>query len=497
MKNNRNLSFAFQQSFFRLGIVRTTFGSALGLSNTFAFMFFSVVLSACAKIEKMEPSAYEMLSLQAWIRQHRPDLQDNYQPVGDSGYWVEVLDEGNREASSIETDAWVWYDLSVRDLHGNIVLTRLAAEARQLNTFSRYTYYVPYLHRCDKPSAAVPEGIRHSIRNPLTLEGGAKRLRLRSGSRVRLYLPSHLVGQNGLQGSNGYEGQFSLQAGRPAIATLEIVGATNEPRITEERELDAFCRNNGGLEIFDKTNNPQPKDTKDPRHPYNPASARWVSACDTVPHVYVNHRYDPTKFAKPNSSELFQYIEPYDMGFAPYDDPALERKIADALVRRFHDSKPYTDVVDSDADSVKIDGTAKIWYVGRFIDGFVFDTNIDEVKELLYERGYAKGEVFSYTPSLVEKAIKAFHYAVPHMKYGQWATLATVSVHAYGIEGKTPQFGPVAPDAPNVMSSRKPGDTSGNPDKPHQPDKKPTRATETVIPPYATLIFHLYVEPKK
>lgn len=456
-----------------------------------------VALSACAKIEKEDPSEYEKLSMEAWIRQHRPHLQDNYQPVGDSGYWVEVLDEGDSESSYVETDVWVWYDLSVRDLHGNIVLTRRAVEARQLNTFSRYTYYVPYLHRCDKPSGAVPEGVRLAIRNPLALDGGARQLRLRMGSRVRLYLPSHLIGQNGLQGSNGYEGQFSLQAGRPAIATLEIVGATNEPRSGEERELDAFCRDNGGLEIFDKTSNPQPKDTKDARHPYNQASARWVSACDSVTYVYVNHRYDPTKFAEPNTSELFHYIEPYDMGVAPYNDPALERKIAEALVRRFHDGKPYTEVANSDADSVKMDGTARIWYVGRFIDGFVFDTNIDEVKELLYERGYAKGKEFSYTPRSVESAIKAFHYVIPHMKYGQWAMLATVSAHAYGIEGKIPHSSPAATDVPNIMSARTPGDKTGHPDKPNKPDKKPTRATETVIPPYATLIFHVYVEPKR
>lgn len=464
---------------------------------SFACMSILMALSACAKIEKEEPSAYETLSIQAWIRQHRPYLQNNYQPIGDSGYWVEVLDEGNRETSSIETDAWVWYDLSVRDLHGNIVLTRRAAEARQLNTFSRYTYYVPYLHRCDKPSDAVSEGIRHAMRNPLTLEGGIKQLRLRTGSHVRLYLPSQLVGRNGLQGSNGYEGQFSLQAGRPAIATLEIVGSTNEPRIAEEQELDAFCRNNGGLEIFDKTNNPRPRDPKNVHHPYNPASVRWVSACDSVNYIYVNHRYDPTKFAESNTSELFHYIEPYNMGFAPYDDPALEQKIAEALVRRFHKGKPYTEVASSDADSVKIDGTAKIWYVGRFIDGFVFDTNIDEVKELLYERGYTEGEAFSYTPRSAEGAIKAFHYTIPHMKYGQWATLATVSAHAYGIEGKMPHPRPAAPEAPVIMSARKPDYKPDNPDKPDKPDNQPTRATETVIPPYATLIFHLYVEPKR
>lgn len=452
-----------------------------------------VTMWACAKTEKEDPAVYEKQSLQAWMQQHRSHLLDNYQPVGNLGYWVEVLDEGDMKATPIGTDTWVWYNLSVRDLYGNIILTRRAAEARQLNTFSRYTYYAPCLHRCDAPSDAVPEGIRHAMRNPIMLEGGSRELRLRPCSRVRLYLPSHLVGRNGLQGSNGYEGEFSLPTGRPAIVTLDIVGATNKPGTTEEQEIDAFCRNNGGLAIFDKIDNPLPTDTKDKRHPYNPASARWVSACDSVTHVYVNHRYDPTKFAEPNGAELFHYVNPYNEGFAPYNDPDLERKIAEALARRFHDGESYTAVADSDADSVKMNGTAQIWYVGRFIDGFVFDTNIDEVKELLYERGYVKGKTFSYTPGSAEDAIKAFYYAIPHMKYGQWATLATVSAHAYGMAGKTPQFRPVIPGDPNIMSRRKPG---GN--KPGgKPDMKPARATETVIPPYATLIFHVYVEPKR
>ena len=31
-----------------------------------------------------------------------------------------------------------------------------------------------------------------------------------------------------------------------------------------------------------------------------------------------------------------------------------------------------------------LEGTAKIWYIGRFLDGFIFDTNIDEVKKIIY-----------------------------------------------------------------------------------------------------------------
>lgn len=454
-------------------------------------------LTACAEAEKEETEFFETLSLQAWIRQHRPHLQNNFQPVGNSGYYVEILDEGNPNEPHIEDNAWVRYDLSVRDLHGNIVLTRRAAEARQLGTFSRYTHYVPCLHRCGERSGAMLEGIRLALRTPLVSNGGNRRIQLKKGAQVRLFLPSQLIGQLDGQSANGYEGQTALEKGRPVMATIGIVDVMKEPHKAEERELDAFCRRNGSLEIFDRKSNPFPTSATDERHPYHPASARWTSACDSVAHIYVNHRYDPTRYGQPDTPELFDWTAPYNVGFAPYNDPLLERKIAEALTRRFHTEKHYTQVADSDVDSVKMDGTAKIWYVGRFLDGFVFDTNIDEVKDLLYERGYAQGKAFSYTPHSVESAIKAFHYVVPHMKYGQWATVATVSAHAYGMEGKTPQSRPAASDIANIMSARNPGDQSDKPDKPDRPEKRPSRATETVIPPYATLIFHLYVEPKR
>ena len=89
-----------------------------------------------------------------------------------------------------------------------------------------------------------------------------------------------------------------------------------------------------------------------------------------------------------------------------------------------------------DADSVGMEGTAKIWYIGRFLDGFIFDTNIDEVKQIIYGEVRKTGSAHSYdvqNPDL----ITAFYYIVPHLKYGQWATLVTTSTNAYGTTGKS------------------------------------------------------------
>lgn len=392
----------------------------------------SLLLGSCAEDGEENYDIYELQSLHAWVAQHRPDLKENFQPVGESGYYVDVLDEGNDDASPIgDDDMWVSFDFSARDLNGNVVLTRNASEAKLLNTFTRYTRYVPYYRYCGSENSGMLEGAWLAMRNPLSLDGGARTVRLREGSRVRLYLPSLLIGTGGVTGSGGYEGEKSLSASRPMIAEMTIRDTVNNPLQQEGDQIDLFCSLNGGVDVYDKEENPAPTDPlNDPNHPYRTTSKRWVSACDTVAQLYVNHRYDPTK------EECFTYSEPYDVGYAPYNDPQLDKKIAKILADRFHSEKSYAGPADLHADSVGLEGTAKIWYIGRFLDGFIFDTNIDEVKELIYGSDYTAGEALSYTPS-EGGLIQAFYYVIPHIQYGQWASLLTISTQAYGSAGVT------------------------------------------------------------
>ena len=80
-----------------------------------------------------------------------------------------------------------------------------------------------------------------------------------------------------------------------------------------------------------------------------------------------------------------------------------------------------------------------MWYIGRFLDGFIFDTNIDEVKEIIYGKVESKGEALSFTTAdpLDNKYILAWNYAIPTLRLGQWATILTVSTYAYGLEGQS------------------------------------------------------------
>lgn len=67
--------------------------------------------------------------------------------------------------------------------------------------------------------------------------------------------------------------------------------------------------------------------------------------------------------------------------------------------------------------------------IGCFLDGFIFDTNIDEVKQIIYGARWCKTGS-ARTVDAESRSITAFYYIVPHLKYGQWATLVTTSTNA-------------------------------------------------------------------
>lgn len=493
---------------------------------------------SCAKDPVVDSAKYENLALEAWMTQHRGELVNNFQEAGDSGFYVDIISEGDADAEPIgEKAQWVRFDATARDLNGTLVLTRNADDAKLLNTFTPYTRYVPFYRYCGTENAGLLEGVWLAMHNPLTVvdkDGNKVEKRLRINAKVDLYLPSILIG-NGLSGSGGYEGETTLSGYRPVILHMEIKDTVANPLSREGQDVDKFCEDNGGLLRYVKPGSSEissgavtiPEPSDDPvnqsNHPYNPATPRWVSACDSVAQLYVNYRYDP---AASDKGDKWTYSKPYQNRYAPYDQPEkLFADIEKALAERFHtEDEPYGGVAQLQADSVGLDGTAQIWYVGRFLDGFVFDTNIDEVKELVYGPGYTSGTVLSYTPS-EGGLIQAFYYTVPHLKYGQWASLITVSTNAYGSSGQsgtsttTTTGGNTSSyyDYLNYMSYMNSyyngyyggyynnyygnyyGGYYGGYYDDYSSDSSATVTTTTVtteIPSFTPLIFQIYVEPK-
>ena len=106
------------------------------------------------------------------MKLHRPELLGNRQEARGFSYYVDVLDAGSTDKADTliaETDCWVQYEFTARDLNGNVCMTRNAVQAKQQGTFTRYTYYSPYFRYSGSDYTTLLEGSYYALREPLTL----------------------------------------------------------------------------------------------------------------------------------------------------------------------------------------------------------------------------------------------------------------------------------------------------------------------------------------
>lgn len=386
-----------------------------------------LLATSCVEHASYDIDETERMALGEWIAKNKPFLAANYQQQG--GYYVEVLDEGCPDSLPLnDTVCWVRYNFTGRQLNGSIVLTRDGQDARLAGSFTRYTHYVPFYRFCGETNSSMLEGTFLAMRNKLKVGDGE--LLVRYGTKLRLYMPSSVTGGTvGVSGSGGYEGQYSLDGNRPMIADIEVVGRVKNPIACEGDAVDAFATANGGI------NHPPKKDDTAPKGAAAENDAYvWSYVADTIPQLYVDRKYTPKKhlvFKTPaaEAEALYSTLRPYkDHGV--YDNlDALNERIDAALLARFGEGA-------ADGEAIEEDATVAVWYVGRFLDGFVFDTNIDEVKELIYGEVSKSGSALSFDVDDKESQyIAAWRYSIPTFKYGQWAALLTVSTFGYSYTG--------------------------------------------------------------
>lgn len=207
---------------------------------------------------------------------------------------------------------------------------------------------------------------------------------------------------------------------------MKVTGMVKNPLEAEGEKVDAFARDNGGLLP------PVGVGASDrmARHGagrdgdgLGDAGYAWQSVADTIPQLYVYRTYFPST----RTDSLFRYADPYFTDEAKTQE--IDRRINEALLERFG-------VGTLMGNAVELEGRAKIWYICRFLDGFVVDTNIDEVKKIVYGEVVKKGSVYSYSPENDRgDNIQAWYYAIPNLRFGQWAALLTTSTNAYGTTG--------------------------------------------------------------
>ena len=116
-----------------------------------------------------------------------------------------------------------------------------------------------------------------------------------------------------------------------------------------------------------------------------------------------------------------------------------------------------------DTATVKDDSIAYVYYVGRFMDGFVFDTNIADTarKYHIYDNS-SSSKYDSLVVSLKSEdmsVVRGFYEAIKGMRYGETAEALFTSTYGYGSTGQA------------------------------------GTSTTTEIPPYAPLMFTIEVIP--
>ena len=411
-----------------------------------------VMAMSCIKEPTMSGTDIEQRSLKAWIEKYHPDLVDNYQE--DGGYYVEVLDPGVADSMAITgKDVWVWYEFTGRALNGNICETRNSDLALQVGTYTKYTHYVPAYRFSGKESTTMTEGTYLATFNHLKI-GDNTEFEVRYGTKLRLYLPSSIVEKSESR-DGGYEGDFELDDTKPMIVDMHIWGHVANPIAYEGEWVDRFAEVNGGLCTEHKaveqdkgdqtkalrrsTTRGEESDEEVDTRPLEFYDGRWHQPIDTLEQMYVKYAYSPKESFVYNvlGADTLKYPseDRYSKG-SIYSATDLDARINEVLIERFGEG------IDSDKvleiDSLKDKGSAaKVWYIGRFLDGFIFDTNIDEVKEIIYGEVKTAGTALTFTTGDPESNdyVLSWIYSIPTLRVGQWAAILTVSTYGYGISG--------------------------------------------------------------
>ena len=78
----------------------------------------------------------------------------------------------------------------------------------------------------------------------------------------------------------------------------------------------------------------------------------------------------------------------------------------------------------------------KLYYVAKFLDGFVYDTNIDTVAKRLWGSNASYSAVVNYNAGSPAPGALGVYKAVLGMRYTEWATVAFNSDYGYGYTGQ-------------------------------------------------------------
>lgn len=415
------------------------------IKSVTAVLLIAFAAMSCITEESISNKKREQVSLDAWIRIHRPELVNNYQEEG--GYYVEILsgdmneglpaddnDYGSEPLMEQDT-CWVFSNMTGRDMNGVVCLTRSDVLAEMCGTFSYATHYVPYMNYCGSENMGLLEGTYLAMRTELKIGEGT--YKMRRGSKVRLYLPSSIAyGESGSTTEGGYEGQYSLDSSRPMILDIEVVAAIKNPSESELAMVKSYVGYEDEWVRVEKSEEDKAEEDKVEGEGNESSDDPYLTG------LYYRLNFDVatqlhTKYMQPHLKGL---NHPYSDTRKYADMEKLNADISKILLDRFGPGLSASE--RDEVTEVTKEGRANVWYVLRFLDGFVVDTNIAEIRTLVFNESDPQCEVFSYSPtddadkSASERsAIGAWYYCIPKMHHGAYGQIITTSGYAYGSAG--------------------------------------------------------------
>lgn len=118
----------------------------------------------------------------------------------------------------------------------------------------------------------------------------------------------------------------------------------------------------------------------------------------------------------------------------------LELKVEDSIRYGFYMKKT---VENPKGDTIGKDSAVYVYYTGRYLDGFIFDTNIDSVaiaNHIAVVPSSESGPKYSpmdYMESRDETFSEGWKIAISKMRRGETAEVAFISTYGYGYTGKS------------------------------------------------------------
>ncbi|MFR9578986.1 MAG: hypothetical protein SNG45_09110 [Rikenellaceae bacterium] len=407
---------------------------------------------------ELDYEAVELLMLEKIIEAFYPNT---YYQDQDDGFYVQPIDMSAKEGTPTNggDGYWIRYNIMSQTLDGDITNTRNAIMAKQLGSFNYKTRYTPAIQFITLDEDTTIDVIDYMCQSTdIVIDGEITNVY--AGNSFNLFAPSGLQGYLA-NGSGGYAGQTTMSTSETMICEIEITEVMDNIVNAEKASVDQFMADNmdGDNEWVIVSKFKEYEEDEEDYFEYDYEDDGFyddddyeddygIDDHDDDPdeedhciYVWVNQGYTP--------STKYNFTNPYPYQYLPdnYENAEgfdyLESLVVAALEGlELDEDENYADgtfelSTDEDDDIIDPETSAKIWYIARTLDGFIIDTNIEEVEDIVFgtESG---GSAISYNPSYSGYSyIDAWYFGLIELRYGQWASILTMSPYAYGIYGQT------------------------------------------------------------